>query len=173
MTDLIVLSMLLAEPKHGYQLKREAGIILGQEVLHNNLVYPLLRRFTSQKWVSRKTARGQRGQTRHLYSLTTLGRKQLLARLSAFGDQDARSAESFRFRVSMFWMLPTDARRRILDARETFLRRRLATLTNIEARFPLNRYAGEITARMRAEAESELAWIVHLRTLARKDDEHE
>jgi DNA-binding PadR family transcriptional regulator len=61
MTDLILLALLLARPKHGYQLKREAGLLLGQEMLHNNLVYPLLRRFMKHRWVSRKTGPGQRG----------------------------------------------------------------------------------------------------------------
>src|SRR5215831_5703075 len=98
MTDLMILAMLLPGPKHGYQLKREAGIILGHDVLHNNLVYPLLRRFMNNKWVSRKAAPGQRGQTRQQYSLTTLGRRELLARLSSFTEQDANSADAFRLR---------------------------------------------------------------------------
>jgi DNA-binding PadR family transcriptional regulator len=171
MTDLIILGLLLPSPKHGYQLKREAGILLSQESLHNNLVYPLLRRFVTRRWVRRRTAPGQRGQTKHLYSLTALGREQLIDKLSTFTDQDARSAESFRFRVGMFWLLRPEARHRIMDARETFLRSRLAILTNVEASFQLNRYAGEVTERMRAEAKSELAWISHLRTLddSRKD----
>ena len=94
MTDLMILAMLLAGPKHGYQLKREAGIILGQDSLHNNLVYPLLRRFMDSKWVNCKTVPGQRGQTRNQYSLTALGRKELLSRLSSFAEQDARSPEA-------------------------------------------------------------------------------
>jgi DNA-binding PadR family transcriptional regulator len=167
--------MLLPGPRHGYQLKREAGIVLSQGRLHNNQVYPLLRRFVDRRWVRRRTVPGQRGQTKHQYSLTPLGRKQLIDRLSTFTDQDARSAESFRFRVGMFWLLQPEARRRIMDARDSVLRARLAILTNVEASFELNRYAGEVTDRMRAEAKSELAWISHLRTLdeSRKDDAHD
>jgi hypothetical protein len=47
MNDLIILATLLDGPKHGYQLKREAGFILGQGAMHNNLIYPMLRRFTA------------------------------------------------------------------------------------------------------------------------------
>ena len=175
MTDLIVLAMLLPGPRHGYQLKREAGIVLGQEALHNNLVYPLLRRFVTHRWVKRRTAPGERGQTKHLYSLTALGREQLISQLSMYSDQDARSAEGFRVRVSLFWLLKPDARHRVMDGREKFLRSRLARLAGVEAGFPLNRYANEVTAHMRAEAESELAWISNLRTLekSRKDDAHD
>ena len=64
MTDLIILSMLLPGPKHGYQLKHEAGMVFGQEALHNNLIYPLLRRFLKDGWVSKKEVPGERGQTR-------------------------------------------------------------------------------------------------------------
>ncbi len=165
MTDLIILAMLLPGRKHGYQLKHEAGIILGHDVLHNNLVYPLLRRFMNNKWVSRKTVAGQRGQTRHQYSLTALGRKELLTRLASFTEQDARSEDGFRLRVGMFWCLKPEVRERILEAREKSLRARTAGLKNIEASFPLDRYAGEVTSHMRAEAESELEWIAHLRKL--------
>ena len=175
MTDLMILAMLLPGPKHGYQLKREAGIILGHDVLHNNLVYPLLRRFMNNKWVSRKAAPGQRGQTRHQYSLTALGRRELLARLSSFTEQDARSADAFRLRVGLFWLLQPEVRGRIMEAREKALRARMGHMTNVQASFSLDRYAGEVTTHMRAEAESELDWIAHLRKLekSRKDDSHE
>jgi len=117
MTDLIILSTLLPGPKHGYQLKHEAGIILGQGILHNNLVYPLLRRFMNNHWVRRRTVPGERGQMRHRYAITALGRKELLARLRAFSLQDARSSDGFRFRVGMFQLLDRGSRLRILEAR--------------------------------------------------------
>lgn len=175
MTDLILLATLLPGPKHGYQLKHEAGLLLSQDVLHNNLVYPLLRRFTNHKWVSRKTVPGKRGQTRHLYAITALGRKELLARLSTFSEQDARSADGFRFRVGMFGSLEPQVRIRILEVREKFLRARAERLTAIQRNFELDRYSGEVTSQFRAETQSQLDWIAHLRRLekSRKDDSHE
>ena len=166
MTDLIVLSTLLPGPKHGYQLKHEAGIILGQGVLHNNLVYPLLRRFMNHKWVSRRTVPGERGQTRNVYAITALGQKELLARISAFSEQEARSSEQFRFRVGMFGLLDPDSRLRILEGREKFLTLRLEKLTAVETNFPLDRYASEVTSQFRSETQSELDWIKRLRKTA-------
>ena len=64
MNDLLLLSLLLAGPQHGYALKKRAGLISGQPAMHNNLVYPLLRRFVENKWVKQKVAAGERGQTR-------------------------------------------------------------------------------------------------------------
>ena len=99
MNDLIILATLLDGPKHGYQLKREAGFILGQGAMHNNLVYPLLRRFTAEGWVSKKTVPGERGQTRLQYAITALGRRELVARLSEFGESDASSFAGFMTRA--------------------------------------------------------------------------
>jgi len=167
MTDLIILATLLASPKHGYSLKRQAGLILGQEQLHNNLVYPLLRRFTAKKWVSKKEVPGERGQTRQLYSITALGRKELILRLSSFSDQDARASDQFRFRVGMFQVLEPEARMRILGAREQYLTSRIEKLSAIQEHFDLDRYSGEVTSRFVAESRAELDWIAHLRRISK------
>jgi DNA-binding PadR family transcriptional regulator len=161
------LATLLPGPRHGYLLKRQAGMILGQEKLHNNLVYPLLRRFVAKKWVTRKEGPGERGQTRQLYSLTALGRKELESQLSTFSPQDACRSDAFRFRVGMFQILQPEARLRILDAREQFLRSRIEKLTVIKASFEMDRYAAEVTGRFLADSAAELDWIGHLRRISK------
>src|SRR5579863_9146290 len=120
MNDLIILATLLDGPKHGYQLKREAGFILGQGAMHNNLIYPLLRRFTAEGWVSKKTVPGERGQTRLQYAITALGRRELIRRLSEFGESDASSWPGFVTRVGMFDVLEAPARERILEQRGNY-----------------------------------------------------
>ena len=167
MTDLIILATLLAGPQHGYSLKRQAGLILGQETLHNNLVYPLLRRFMAKKWVSKKEVPGERGQMRQLYSITSLGRKELISRLSSFTDQDARTSNQFRFRVGMFQVIEPEARMRILDAREQYLSARIEKISAIQENFDLDRYSGEITNRFLIESHAELDWIAHLRRISK------
>jgi DNA-binding PadR family transcriptional regulator len=175
MTDLIILTTLLGVPKHGYQLKHEAGVILGQGTLHNNLVYPLLRRFMNKKWVRQKMVPGERGQTRNQYSLTAVGRKELRVRLSSFNDQDARSADSFHMRVSLFWFLAPEVRLQILEDGRKYLEGRLATLTNVQNNFSLGRYAAEVMTHMETAAKSEIDWIERLRRFekSRKDDSRE
>jgi DNA-binding PadR family transcriptional regulator len=167
MTDLIILATLLPGAKHGYWLKQQAGLILGQNNLHNNLVYPLLRRFVANKWVTKQEVPGERGQRRQLYSLTALGKKELILRLSSFTEHDARESKEFRFRVGMFQVIEPEARLRILDARETFLKSRLEKLSAIEKNFDLDRYAGEVTRRFLAESEAEVRWIEHLRRISK------
>ena len=167
MTDLIILATLLTGAKHGYSLKRQAGLILGQENLHNNLVYPLLRRFVAKKWVSRQEVPGQRGQRRQLYSLTARGKKELIMQLSTFREQDARDSNEFRLRVGMFQVIAPEARLCILDARQAFLRSRLEKLSTIEKNFDLDRYAVEVMRRLLADSEAEIHWIEHLRRISK------
>lgn len=169
MTDLIILATLLPGPRHGYHIKRQAGMILGQELLHNNLVYPLLRRFVANKWVTRKTAPGERGQTRNLYAMTALGKKELITRLSQFGEQEAGAKHAFRLRVGMFHLLKPKVRMQILDTREQFLRRRIERVKGIVANFAMDRFAAEVTSRSSTEAKGELEWIQHLRKISSKE----
>jgi DNA-binding PadR family transcriptional regulator len=169
MNDLLVLAMLADGPKHGYQLKREAGFIMGQGDMHNNLVYPLLRRFTIAGWVTKKPVPGDRGQTRQTYSLTATGRKELIARLGDYNEADASNARAFFTRVGMFALLPSEDRTRILDQREAFLRGREQRLSRMNKNLELGGFGAEVVHYLIAQARSDLAWIRRLRRL--KPDE--
>jgi DNA-binding PadR family transcriptional regulator len=167
MTDLLLLCMMLDGPRYGYQLKREAGWILGQEALHNNLVYPLLRRFLEAKWVSKKTVPGDRGQTRQQYALTREGRRHLFERLNAFAEADASSEDAFHLRVGLFPALKPDVREAVLSLREGYLQRRNQKLGALEHGMDLGKFEGEIVRHMRKQIEIEREWIRHLRRIDR------
>jgi DNA-binding PadR family transcriptional regulator len=124
MNDLMILAMLLQGPQHGYALKKKVGLVTGRGEMHSNLVYPLLKRFVSQGWVSRRSADGQRGQTREIYALSAKGKSQLVRSLSEFGEKAAGSGEVFRFRVSLFSLLDQSTRENILLRRDEWLFRR-------------------------------------------------
>ena len=166
MNDLIVLATLLDGPKHGYQLKREAGFILGHGVMHNNLVYPLLRRFTAEGWVTKKSMPGERGQTRQQYAITPLGRRELVARLSEFGEADASSFSSFITRVGMFALLEEPVRNRVLQQRENYLEHRQERLTTMRQNIDLGIYGGEVVRYLIEQIKSERTWIRRLNRLA-------
>ncbi|HXN18633.1 MAG TPA: PadR family transcriptional regulator [Candidatus Binatus sp.] len=165
MNDLILLAILADSPQHGYALKKRAGIALGQPDMHNNLVYPLLRRFMSQKWVTQRKTAGQRGQTRQVYSLTLLGRAALVNRLQQFDD--ASSAEAFRLRIGLFELLNPAAREEILSAREKYLESREKRLALLQTGVDLGRYGSEVTKFMRQQNRAELSWISRLRRMNR------
>ena len=67
----------------------------------------------------------------------------------------------------MFQVLGPDARLRILEARQAFLRSRLEKLASIEKNFDLDRYAREVTRRFLADSETEVNWIEHLRRISK------
>jgi DNA-binding PadR family transcriptional regulator len=160
-----MLAVLADGPKHGYQLKRDAGFILGRGDLHHNLVYPLLRRFTADGWVTRKTVPGERGQTRQSYTLTAAGRRELIDRLSDYGPPDASDARAFVARVGMFELLPAETRAAILDHRETYLRGRAERLDRLTRNVQLGMYGAEVVRHLVKQTRFDLAWIRRLRQL--------
>jgi DNA-binding PadR family transcriptional regulator len=169
MNDLLMLSMILDGPKYGYQLKREAGWITGQ-ALHSNLVYPALRRFLEEGWVSKKAVAGQRGQTRQQYALSAEGRRHLLKRLSEFGEAAASSEAAFRLRVGVFPVLKPPARENILGRREAWLQSRDQRLLALQTNLGLGKFGGEIVCHMRKQIEMELEWVRHLRRIAKSTE---
>jgi DNA-binding PadR family transcriptional regulator len=166
MNDLLILALLLEGPKHGYALKKGAAQIFGPHDMHNNLVYPLLRRFVSQKWVTVKSAKGDRGQTRQVYSLTAAGREALISRLRDFSPTDAESLEQFSVRVGLFDVLDPHDRAVILDSRKSYLEQRAARLSAFEQREDMGVFPQQVVGFLAHSAQSEIAWIENLRKLA-------
>jgi DNA-binding PadR family transcriptional regulator len=167
MNDLLILALMLDGAKYGYQLKREAGWMLGQDALHNNIVYPMLRRFLDEGWVSRKAVPGDRGQTRQRYVLTAKGRQTFFARVGEFDNAQARSAEAFHLRVGVFELLEPESRDAILAGREKYLERRAGKLEALQANMKLGKFGGEIVSYLRRQIAVEQEWIRHLRRIAK------
>jgi len=167
MNDILILALLLGGPKYGYRLKREAGWMMGQEALHNNIVYPSLRKFLEQGWVSKKAVPGDRGQTRQQYALTPEGRRMLMARLSEFTDADAVSENAFRMRLGLLPFLKREVQESIFSGREGYLARRDQVLGSLESKMELGKFGGEIVRYMRKQIKMEHDWIRHLRRMAK------
>lgn len=167
MTDLIVMAFLLDGPRYGYELKKDAGVSL-EAALHNNLVYPLLAKFRRRGWVRRRKVRGNRGQTRQLYTLTRSGKSEVLRRLRAFSEKDAANEAAFQLRVGLFSELHRAARREIIAAREGALRRRSARLAGIVKHFELERFGRAVIRLRRRLTKAELDWLRGLRRLERQ-----
>jgi DNA-binding PadR family transcriptional regulator len=167
MNDLLLLAILLEGPQHGYALKKKAGLMIGQPDMHNNLVYPLLRRFVRAGWVTQKRVAGERGQTRQVYSLTGHGRQTLIARLCEFDEAAITSADQFRLRVGMFPLLDPPARSAILEKRAAYLGKRAASFAPLQSAMELGKYGNEVVRFIRQQINAELAWIAKLQRLDR------
>ena len=165
MNDLILLAALLDGPKHGWVLKKLGGLVTGHGDMHNNLVYPLMKKFAAQGWVRRRAEPGHRGQTRAVYSLTLVGNKELFRRLNQFGEKEAASANEFRLRVGLFGALTPDARKRILAERTAWLaarKERFETLRQSLMVMESAPWGLEVVNFLTAETQLEQKWIAAL-----------
>jgi DNA-binding PadR family transcriptional regulator len=164
----MILAMLLESPQHGYALKKKVGLITGRGEMHSNLVYPLLKRFVSQGWVSRRSANGQRGQTREMYALSAKGKAELVRSLSEFGEKAAGSSDAFRFRVSLFFLLDQSTQENILQRRDAWLSRREQRFREIVEGTGARGWSKEVIEFLKKEVQAERKWIERLRRKAGK-----
>jgi DNA-binding PadR family transcriptional regulator len=168
MNDLLILASLLDGPKHGYALKKRTGAITGKREMHNNLVYPLLKRFVDEGWVKQHRAAGQRGQTREIYSLTSKGKQALLQRLGKFTDKEAPSADAFCLRTGLFGFLDAEKRGEVLEARGKWLEKRAERLAAIARTMQLDEWATETVRHLRNQVEEEQKWLTRLGRLEKQ-----
>jgi DNA-binding PadR family transcriptional regulator len=162
MNDIIILSLLLEGPKHGYRLKQEAALFTSEQQLHNNTVYPLLNQFLKRGWITRWEVEGERGQTRLLYELTGAGRGALTEKLNEFSEAEAANENAFRLRVGLFGLLDSASRRRILELRDAHLQARQARMDRIGGMRPLEGWPAKTFNYVTNELELERRWIAEL-----------
>ncbi len=133
--------------------------------MHNNLIYPSLRRFVNNGWVTRRKAAGERGQVRQVYSITPAGRKSIIQQVCDFGEGSIESAEEFRLRVGFFPLLDSSARKEILEKRKAYLLRRAERFGPLQREMNLGDYGTEVVHFIQHHIHAELAWIERLRHL--------
>lgn len=164
MNDIIILSLLLEGPRHGYRLKQDAAMFSSEQQLHNNTIYPLLKRFLKNGWITKTEADGDRGQTRLLYALTPSGKQTLTDKLSDFSDSDIANPHAFRLRVGLFGQLDTPTRRRILELRDNYLAIRLDRLRQIAKAHTIEGWPASSMQHVTKEVQLERKWIAQLMT---------
>jgi DNA-binding PadR family transcriptional regulator len=164
MNDIIILSLLLEGPRHGYRLKQDAAMFSSEQQLHNNTIYPLLKRFLKNGWITKTEADGDRGQTRLLYALTPSGKQTLTDKLSDFSDFDIANPHAFRLRVGLFGQLDTPTRRRILELRDNYLATRLDRLRQIAKAHTIEGWPASSMQHVTKEVQLERKWIAQLMT---------
>ena len=164
MNDIIILSLLLEGPRHGYRLKQDAAMFSSEQQLHNNTIYPLLKRFLKSGWITQKQADGERGQTRLLYALTPSGKQTLIDKLTDFSDSDAANPHAFRLRIGLFGLLDTPTRQRILQLRDNHLASRLDRVRQIAKAHTIEGWPALSMQHVTKEIQLERKWIAQLVT---------
>ena len=169
--EILILRRLRGGPAHGYELRKRVEQTTGV-VLHNNSLYPALKRFEEAGAVTR-TAQTQPGRPpRLVYELTPVGHELLHDMLADLPPEQAADETEFLARLGQFSLLSSSERAVVLTARSRAVHSQLAHLAVMR---DLSRQHGEqwgtlVTAELIARHERELTWLAELTERAGHDD---
>lgn len=169
--EILILRRLRSGPAHGYELRKRVEQTTGV-VLHNNSLYPALKRFEEAGAVT-KTAQPQEGRPpRLVYTLTEVGHDLLHDMLADFPPEQAADEGEFLARLGQFSLLSSTERTAVLAARTRAVHEQLAHLVTMRdlARAHGERWGELATAELIRRHQQELAWLAGLAELAAQPD---
>jgi DNA-binding PadR family transcriptional regulator len=169
--EILILRRLRSGPAHGYELRKRVEQTTGF-VLHNNSLYPALRRFEEAGAVT-KTAEPQEGRPpRLVYTLTEVGHDLLHDMLAELPPEQAADEAEFLARLGQFSLLSFSERATVLAARTRAVRDQLAHYQTMQdlAISHGERWGALATGELIRRAEQELAWLAELGQLAAQPD---
>ena len=165
--EILILRRLRGGPAHGYDLRKRVEETTGF-VLHNNSLYPALKRFEDAGAVT-KTSEVQEGRPpRLVYTLTDTGRELLHDMIADLPPEQAADDSEFLARLGQFSLIDPAERAAVLAARTAAVRGRLA---HYEAMRDLatghgERWGALVAAELIRRDEQELSWLADLGELA-------
>jgi DNA-binding PadR family transcriptional regulator len=169
--EILILRRLRSGPAHGYELRKRVEQTTGV-VLHNNSLYPALKRFEEAGAVT-KTAQPQDGRPpRLVYALTDVGEDLLHDLLADLPPDQAADETEFLARLGQFSLLNSAERTTVLAARTRAVH---ALLDHLRMMLALaiehsERWGELATAELIRRHERELAWLAELGELAARPD---
>jgi len=168
--EILILRRLHGGPAHGYELRKRVEETTGF-VLHNNSLYPALRRFEEAGAVT-KAAEPQEGRPpRLVYTLTDVGRDMLHDMLAELPAEQAGQPEEFLARLGQFNLLNRAERAGILASRTRAVRDQLAHYRTMHklATDHGSPWGARATAELIRRHEQELSWLAELGQLAQNE----
>ncbi len=168
--EILILRRLRSGPAHGYELRKRVEETTGF-VLHNNSLYPALRRFEEAGAVT-KTAEPQEGRPpRLVYTLTETGRELLHDMLADLPAEQAADEAEFMARLGQFSLINSAERAGILASRAAAVHGLLAHLETMRALAVDHgeRWGALATGELIRRHEQELAWLAELGELAKEE----
>jgi DNA-binding PadR family transcriptional regulator len=165
--EILILRRLRSGPAHGYELRKRVEQTTGV-VLHNNSLYPALRRFEEAGAVT-KAAEPQDGRpARLVYTLTEVGQELLHDMLAELPADQAAEPGEFMARLGQFSLIDPTERARVLASRAHAVNPQLAHYRTMRelAEAAGERWGALATAELIRRHEQELAWLAELGQLA-------
>jgi DNA-binding PadR family transcriptional regulator len=169
--EILILRRLRSGPAHGYELRKRVEQTTGV-VLHNNSLYPALKRFEEAGAVA-KTAQPQEGRPpRLVYTLTEVGHELLHDMVADFPPEQAANEGEFMARLGQFSLLNSSERTVVLAARARAVREQLAHFQTMRelATASGERWGALVTDELIRRHSRELAWLAELEKLAVQPD---
>jgi DNA-binding PadR family transcriptional regulator len=158
--EILILRRLRSGPAHGYELRKRVEQTTGV-VLHNNSLYPALKRFEEAGAVT-KTAQPQDGRPpRLIYTLTDVGHDLLHDLIADLPPDQAADESEFLARLGQFSLINSTERAAVLASRDRAVREQLA---HYRAMLDLavahgERWGALATGELIRRHEQELAWL--------------
>jgi DNA-binding PadR family transcriptional regulator len=163
--DIIILRHLRRQPAHGYELRKRVEETTGV-VLHNNSLYPALKRFEEAGAVVKRSEEQDGRPPRNIYSITSVGLELLHDMLAELPPGSAGDELEFLTRLGQFSLLEPDERLTILAAREEALGMRIQHLTALLDRARRDLWNREVTVELIRRCQAEREWLAGLRAPA-------
>ncbi|MCL6458203.1 MAG: PadR family transcriptional regulator [Gorillibacterium sp.] len=130
--DILILSQLMQSPKHGYEIKKNVGFILGKSnTINNNYLYPTLKKFEEMGAVDKELEVQDNKPNRHIYAITDLGREVFYELLNEFPEEYATNQNEIYNRLAFFELLNNSMKHQLIKYRKTFLEENLAHLESL------------------------------------------
>jgi DNA-binding PadR family transcriptional regulator len=168
--EILILRRLRSGPAHGYELRKRVEQTTGV-VLHNNSLYPALRRFEEAGAVT-KAAEPQDGRpARLVYTLTEVGQELLHDMVAELPAEQAADPGEFVARLGQFSLINPAERVSVLASRTQAVALQLAHYRTMRdlAEASGERWGALVTAELIRRHEQELAWLAELGELAREE----
>jgi DNA-binding PadR family transcriptional regulator len=165
--EILILRRLRSGPAHGYELRKRVEQTTGV-LLHNNSLYPALRRFEEAGAVT-KTAEPQQGRPpRLVYALTDVGHELLHDMLADLPPDQAADDTEFLARLGQFSLIAPAERAAVLAARTRAVHQLLAHTETMRdlATASGERWGALVTTELLARYTRELAWLTELAPVA-------
>ena len=165
-TEIIILAVLMSRDRHGYDIKKVAENVFGDNMtINNNTLYTSLHKFEGMDAVSSKVEHINGKPDRHVYSITDKGKEILREMVLDYSPEQANSDYEFFVRVAFFNLIEPEQRLNILKVRKSSLTSFIGRMDRIDPAHKQDKdhsYDSSVVRFIKEQAKNELKWIALL-----------
>lgn len=160
-TEIVILTVLMNQDRHGYDIKKVAENLFGESMtINNNTLYTCLHKFEKMGAVSSRIEHMEGKPDRHVYRMTDRGKEIFRELIRDYSPEIASSDYEFYARVAFFDMIEPGECLEILKIRKTALTGYIERLSRIYHGQSEDRsYNGKMVRFIEEQANNEITWI--------------